>query len=103
MTPTINKLFYSRFILLKALYNISEANGLLTYDLQSIAAHINVINGNFSKAFHWLLGERLIEQKGTGYHVNITHKGINAIEAAYLSPFMRTAVFPSLSELDIKE
>jgi len=101
MNTIINVKKAQRLALLKELYNACEASPGVRMD----ALKVNDITvklkfEDFRPAYYYLAEEGFTEYNGTGYNVNITHRGIKAVEAALKTPAQATGDFVAANDID---
>ena len=102
MNTIINVKKAQRLALLKELYNACEASqGLRTDALKVNEITLKLKFKEFKPAYYYLADEGYIEYNGAGYSVNITHKGIKAVEAALNAPHQATGDFVAANDVDL--
>ncbi len=102
MNTIINFKKAQRLALLKELYNACEASPSVRMD----ALKVNEINlklkfEDFQPAYYYLADEGFTGYNGSGFNVNITHKGIKAVETALGTPHQATGDFVAANDVDL--
>jgi len=100
-----------RFQLLIELYRQTNADLDRVINLQEIASKQGMSPRNFKPAWQYLMMEELIQLRpyqdssnpsyDMSYWFTITHKGIRAVEEAFLDEYKNTYYFPSYREMNI--
>lgn len=84
----------NRFRYLNALYERTGGDQMQFLDMWDLGATIAIFRGDIQTVVDYLVGEHLVEYRGIGGIISITHQGILEVERALEEPEAPTRYFP---------
>ncbi|HWZ21702.1 MAG TPA: hypothetical protein VNW06_03565 [Cytophagaceae bacterium] len=91
-----------RFQFLKAVYDVTDGDETAIVNGEEIGKDISLDWDTASNVIQYLFGENLVEPRGMGLHIGITHSGVIEIEEALNHPEKPTAHFPAINLISIQ-
>jgi hypothetical protein len=84
-----------RFRFVRLLYEKSGGDELRSFDMWELGTELGLDKEATKRITHYLHGERLVEYRGIGGSIGLTHHGIKEMEQALSQPDRATTHFPA--------
>jgi len=100
MNDLINRKKAERFVLLREIYNATEAQPTKVIQAETLVKNTKLNMDEFKAAYYYLGQGEFTRYMGAGYRICITHKGITEVEKTLTNKSEASEFFPPYDLID---